>query len=266
MHDVSGGIVSALCPCGSAFEGAVDLRRKAANAGQVHGLCGGCQSAIERHVQRRFGRHRYGGRLADRVGDFVQDCYVKLFGPGGIAGFRPPEEVEARSRAFRGWLWKAAHNHCNLTQQYWRRRFDELDGKGAGDTISPTPFITPEEAFTRDYCLAIIQSCIDEVRQAWERKGKGHRFNILFGFLSEDGSSYSDVATKLGVTENHAHGLVHELRSDLKRARIEAVRNTLDLPPGLDPLEEARRIEEEIRDLMQPVRKPDPDQETEQPE
>jgi DNA-directed RNA polymerase specialized sigma24 family protein len=265
VNDGGGGAPSAACPCGDPLDAglssvpprAAPSQPRAARARRGHVVCGDCRGRIERQVERRFGRHRYRGLFARYVGDFVQDCYEKLHREGGIDRFVAPPAVEARRSAFRGWLWTVVHNHCNVTYERWWRRLQE-EQSGPNEPPPPRP-PSPEEAFMQQYSLTLVQECIDKVRQRWEAKGQGDRFAVLLDELCGEGSGYAEVARQLGKNEGHARGLAYDLREDLRAARFEAVRDTLDLPWGLDPASATDLIEREIAAIMHAWRAAFPD-------
>jgi DNA-directed RNA polymerase specialized sigma24 family protein len=251
VNDGSGGTPSAACPCGDPLDAPIG------RVARGHVVCGGCRGRVERHVERRFGRHRYGGLFAGHVGDFVQDCYEKLHREGGIDRFAPPSEADARRDAFGRWLWKVVHNHCNVTFERWWRRLKE-EQPGSAELLAPPP-PSPEQAYLQQYGLTLVQGCIEKVQRRWEAEGKADEFRVLLAELSGDGSGYAEVAARLGISEGYARWLAHELRQGLRAARIEAVRDTLDLPWGLDPASAMARVEREIADIMNAWREPVPD-------
>lgn len=233
-----------VCPCGDPLD--VVPRR--------HIVCRECLRRVERHVERRFGRHRYGGRFARYVGDFVQDCYEKLYREGGIDRFVAPSDAEARRTAFRGWLWTVVHHHCNGVLAKWNRRLDD-DQPHADEPPPPAP-LTPEEALMHQYRLTLAQGCIEQVHRAWSARGRGDKFSVLIGFLCGDGSTYAQVAERLDVSVEHARVLVHELREGLWGALIAAVRATIVIPFGLGPASTRALIEDEVAQIMGWPRRP----------
>jgi hypothetical protein len=250
------------CPCGStiAFQSGPGRSDRPSSL-STHVLCGGCQRRVARQIERRFGRHRYGGHFADRVHDFIQDCYQRqLLTDGGLKSFVPPSDTEARSPAFHGWLRVVVGNFCNVTYKRIRLEIEaHVAPVARGDLPGPLPSMNPEQAFNQQYWLSLCENGLEKVRKNWQHKGptKGKRFDAILRSLTFGTDSLHAVAAQLGVTKGHLGVLIHELRRDVKHAVEAEVRDTLDFPPGLEGPGIQRLVDAEIRALMDSLRAPE---------
>jgi hypothetical protein len=225
------------CPCGVELE--------ARHTGQP--LCAKHQQQIAGYVGRRFGRHRYGGRYASFIEDFVQDCYRKLAEPSGLGTFRPDASRE-RADAFGAWLGVLLRNHCNNKLKYG------LSGVAVSLDASPEPVheMTPAQAFARQCLHDLLGTAVDGVEADWRAKGSkaSQRFDVFLPFVLGEKAQYKQAQEVLGVSEENAKKIKCNLAEDTRIAARRLVRDTLDLEPGLDRKGIERRIDEEIGALF----------------
>jgi DNA-directed RNA polymerase specialized sigma24 family protein len=235
------------CPCGAELE--------APHSGQL--LCSEHQQQIARYVRRRFGPHRYGGRYAGSVEDFVQDCLERLVAPGGLDTFRPHAGRE-RADAFGAWLGVVLRYYCNNKLKYLGIRPDF-----AGELRDPIPeaahAMTPAQAFTRQCILELVNAAVARVGVEWKSKGSkaAQRFDVFLPFVLGGDARYEQAQEVLGVSEGNAKRIKCNLAQDIQFALRCLVRDTLHLEPGLDHKSIERRIDEEIDALFEAAYPPE---------
>jgi len=241
------------CPCG---EEPIDVR-----LGQ-HIIGPNCQALVIGQVRRRFGAHRYGGRLAHDVEDIVQECYKKLLAPGGLDSFRPPP-ARPLAVAFRAWLFGVVKYHCHNKWRDFRRRNRVTDNpkptSGAATDAEPlastveTPdVVTPESEWARDWLRALAEGAVADVEVMWTKKGGSwsDRFHAVLPIAVPVGEDYANASATLGIPSNHARQLVFGLRGDLRKAGRARVEDELSLEPGLSRASIEAKITEAIRELL----------------
>jgi hypothetical protein len=230
-----------LCPCG---DESLDTARG------MHVVGAKCREQVARHVRRRFGPHRFGGRYAADVEDLIQDCYRNLLAPSGLDKFQPAVGRE-RSDAFRAWLWRVVHNHCNNKEDYFRAH-PEVGGDTLDRLHESRHAITPEQAFARTRILEIIAAAAAVVEPAWRAKGpKGsQRFDVIVALVCEE-IDVSGARERLDITSLHVRQLKWQLADELRPEVRKQIRDDLLLPPGSDPEAIEREIDQEIEALFQ---------------
>lgn len=257
-----------LCPCG---EGPLDAGHG------LHVVCVVCRDRVVKHVRRRFGPHRYSGRYAAEVEDVVQDCFRILLLPSGLGKFKADPERK-RSDAFRAWLWRVVHNHCNNTAKSFRtcqgfheqpepdvaitpeqefpgtRLRDEVErrwrGKGPKAESDAT---TPEQRFARTRLRDLNARAVAEVERCWRAKGpkRGERFDVVLPLVYEMEADTQRARERLGIDDGHLRVLKCKLAADIRRDVRKQVREDLRLEPETDAATIERAIDGEIEDLFQ---------------
>lgn len=229
---------AATCPCG---EERID------DLGEDHAIGPNCRGLVVAHVRRRFGPHRYGGRVAHHVNDIVQDCFVKLLVPGGLDSFRPPPD-RPLVIAFRAWLYAVVRYHChNQLKQLGHDPIhnscqpNPTDGQsdsstGAlGGAFEPIDTVSPDVAFARDWLRCLAECAAADVEARWraQRKEGAERFRVLLPIALGVNGSYRSASKELGISCTNARVLAHGLRDDLATAVRNRVADELRLEPGL---------------------------------
>ena len=82
---------------------------------------------------------------------------------------------------------------------------------------------TPESIFERQWALALLQRVLESLQKELQSEGKAEQFESLKAFLVSDATSYSQTASRQGMTEGTLKVRVHRLRKryrDLFRAEI----------------------------------------------
>ena len=105
---------------------------------------------------------------------------------------------------------------------------------------------SPEVLYDRQWCLALLASVLDAVRDEYVEAGKGPLFERLRGFLTMDDAAgtHADAASDLGMSADAVKVAVHRLRRRYRDALRRRIAETVDS-------EEA--IEDEMRHLLQTV-------------
>jgi DNA-directed RNA polymerase specialized sigma24 family protein len=112
--------------------------------------------------------------------------------------------------------------------------------------LEPADEASPDKLFDRRWALATLEQAAKRLRCEYHEAGKGELFDRLQDFLSGDlgGSSYSEGAALLGMTENtlksHGHRLRQRNRELLRRVIADTVAS-------------CDQIEEELNDLFAAV-------------
>ncbi|HEU5162280.1 MAG TPA: sigma-70 family RNA polymerase sigma factor [Thermoanaerobaculia bacterium] len=89
--------------------------------------------------------------------------------------------------------------------------------------------LTPEIAFERQWCRALLGSALDAVRSDYLAAGNEALFERLAPFLTldEDGGSHADAAHDLGMSAGAVKVAVHRLRRRYRDAVRRAVADTV---------------------------------------
>jgi hypothetical protein len=234
--------LSRRCPCGDeALDGCRGL----------HVLGPRCREKVERHVRRRFGPHRYGGRYAADVPDLIQDCYQRLLAPGGLDSFRPVDALEP-AEAFGGWLWLVVCNHCNNKLKYLTRQpaaaKDELTSLTESREVT-----TPEQEFARTLIRELSEAAVARVAPTWRARGPmwSERFDVVVRLISEEETNTNRACERLGIDQGHLAVLKLKLNRRIRREWRKQIRDGLALEPGVAPELIELMIDREIEALFQ---------------
>jgi RNA polymerase sigma factor (sigma-70 family) len=108
--------------------------------------------------------------------------------------------------------------------------------------------ITPDQAFDRQWAIALLEQVVDALRKEALAEGKERQFEQLKSFLSADKepASYAKAARELGCQETAVRVAVHRLRKRYRQVLREEIIQTL-----ADP----NQVEEELRSLFAAFRR-----------
>ena len=103
--------------------------------------------------------------------------------------------------------------------------------------------LTPEKLFERGWALALLQRVLLRLRNEFEAAGRARRFELMKSFLDcePSGSSYTQLAGALDVTEGAARVAVYRLRSRYRELLYEEIAEIVASPDD---------VEDEIRHLL----------------
>src|SRR5687767_1431555 len=194
-----------------------------------------------------FVRHR--GHAADEAQDLTQSFFTRLIEKRDLAAADPD-----RGR-FRTFILTACQ-HFLLNE----RDRSMAVKRGGGRTPIPIDIAmaegryqhsiahakTPEHLYERQWCLTLLGSVLDTIRDEYRAAGNEHLFERLRSFLTADESAgtHADAAGDLEMTPAAVKVAVHRLRRRYRDALLERVAETVDS-------EEA--IGEEMRYLLKIV-------------
>lgn len=177
--------------------------------------------------------------------DLTQAFFAKLLARRDFAGLK---QENGRFRAF---LLAALKNFLSNE----RDRAGRLKRGGAithlsldwqsADTqfrIADVTQVSPDEAFDREWALALLERVIVRLREDWAAEGKVERFEQLKVFLTAGkGESYGGHAEELGMEEGALRVAVHRLRKRYRQLLRREVAETLSDPA---------MVEEELAALL----------------
>lgn len=108
---------------------------------------------------------------------------------------------------------------------------------------------TPEHLYHRQWCLTLLASVLDTVRDEYIAAGNQHVFERLRGFLTidDEAGTHAAAAVDLQMTPGAVKVAVHRLRVRYRSALLRRIAETVDS-------EEA--IADEMHDLMKTVSEP----------
>jgi RNA polymerase sigma-70 factor (ECF subfamily) len=88
---------------------------------------------------------------------------------------------------------------------------------------------TPDQAYDREWAMAVLNNALAKVSDEWTAKGKGELFGQLRPWLSmdEEETSYQELGAKIGMTEGTAKVTVHRLRARYRELIRKEIRRTL---------------------------------------
>ena len=108
---------------------------------------------------------------------------------------------------------------------------------------------TPERLYDRQWCLTLLASVLDSVRDEYAAAGNGALFERLRGFLTMDetADTHAVVACDLAMTAAAVKVAIHRLRRRYRNALLERVAETVDTDDAVD--EEMRYLLKIVSDV-----------------
>jgi len=182
--------------------------------------------------------------------DLTQEFFAQLVEKDYLQA-ADPKRGKFRSfllTAFKNFLAKE-HDRGQAQKRGGGRRFLPLDFQ-AGETryhLEPSDHATPESLYERRWALTLLEQALALLRQEFTNTGKRQLFESLKGTLTGDGSTepYSQIADKLGMSEQAIKVAVHRLRQRYKELLREEIAQTVTSDDEID---------DELRDLFNAVR------------
>lgn len=112
--------------------------------------------------------------------------------------------------------------HLSLDWQSADTQFQIADGRQ----------VPPDEAFDREWALALLERVIVRLRGDWAAEGKAERFEQLKVFLTSGKGEirYAEAAASIGMDESGLRVTVHRLRKSYRSMLREEVAGTLSDP------------------------------------
>jgi RNA polymerase sigma factor (sigma-70 family) len=182
--------------------------------------------------------------------DLTQEFFAQLLEKDYLQA-ADPKRGKFRSfllTAFKHFLAKE-HDRAHAQKRGGGRRFLPLDFQ-AGETryhLEPSDYATPESLYERRWALTLLEQALTLLRQEFTNTGKQQLFESLKGTLMGDSATepYSQIADKLGMSEQAIKVAVHRLRQRYKELLREEIGQTVTSNDEID---------DELRDLFNAVR------------
>lgn len=194
-----------------------------------------------------FARTR--GNSAADAQDLTQAFFVHIVEKGGFVS-----ADRARGR-FRSYLLGAMKHF--LTNEWRRTQAQKRGGRVQfveWDALDPETRYAgttgrseePEQVFDREWARAVVAGALLALRTEMAGTGKSRQFDALKGSLTgEDDAPRSEIAARLGVSENAVKVAIHRLRQRYRTLLRAAVAETVDNEQDLD--DEMRHLVEVLR-------------------
>jgi RNA polymerase sigma-70 factor (ECF subfamily) len=126
--------------------------------------------------------------------------------------------------------------------------------RGGGQVVLPFDFasqdsaagdftnnLTPERLYERQWAITLLNRVMHRLQREMERDGKGQYFQALKDYIGGAAdSSYSAVATELGMTEPAARMAASRLRGRYRELLRDEIAHTVSTPDEID--EEVRHL------------------------
>jgi RNA polymerase sigma-70 factor (ECF subfamily) len=95
--------------------------------------------------------------------------------------------------------------------------------------IEPVDSLTPERLYERRWALTVLELVLGRLREEFRAAGKSEVFDTLKQFLAgaRQGTAYSEVAQRLGMTEAAVKVAVHRLRRRYRKLLKEEIARTI---------------------------------------
>ncbi len=112
----------------------------------------------------------------------------------------------------------------------------QLDTAETRFGLEPADPVTPEQCFERRWALALLDRVLNRLRSVYEDSGRGEHFAALQPCLvgSRETQPYSELATRLGMTEGAVKVAVHRLRKEYRETLREEIAQTVSSPAEVD--------------------------------
>jgi RNA polymerase sigma-70 factor (ECF subfamily) len=186
------------------------------------------------------------GRDEEAARDLTQEFFARLLDKEWLQGVRP--EV-AKFRAFLLTTVKRFLNGEYLRQTALKRGGSAQPLSLDWENLPPLAAegLTPEQAFDRQWALAVINRAMTTLREEADAAGRGRLFAEVAEFISNEPEpgAYHRPAAVLGLSRTAVAMAVHRLRLRLRELVRTEVAQTLSDP---------QRVEAELRELMAALR------------
>ncbi len=183
------------------------------------------------------------GHSHEEAQDLTQGFFEKLLAKGYLA------EADRERGKFRTFLLTSlTHFLANEWDRATRLkrgghlRILSLEGEAEAEQrykLEPADHVSPDRIYERRWAHVVMATVLDRLAAETDPV----RFEQLKGFLLEDeGSSYADVASALGLSVPAVTSAIHRLRARFGRLLREEIEHTVSSPA---------EVEEEILHLME---------------
>ncbi|MGA3269183.1 MAG: sigma-70 family RNA polymerase sigma factor [Verrucomicrobiota bacterium] len=108
----------------------------------------------------------------------------------------------------------------------------QLDTAETRYALEPANTTTPEDAFEKQWVLTLLEEVLRQLREKYERAGKGALFDALKSCLvgSRETQPYAELAARLGMSEGAIKVAVHRLRDRYRDGITREVARTVGSP------------------------------------
>ena len=179
------------------------------------------------------------GHTKEDAEDSVQAFFTRFLAKNYLAG------LSAERGSFRAFLLASLKN---FLANEWKKSQRVKRGGGevtlsldweTADTkfqVASAAEPTPDQAFDREWALALLAKVIEQLQAECVAEGKGKLFTQLKIFLmaGKGESAHADVANALGMEEGAVRVAVHRLRKRYRQLLRDEIANTLSDPAMVD--------------------------------
>jgi RNA polymerase sigma-70 factor (ECF subfamily) len=116
--------------------------------------------------------------------------------------------------------------------------FISWDAQPSEERYREEPFhhLTPEKMYERRWATTVLEAALEELKQAYEARGRGQLFEALQIYLSGDRQAQpqAEVAVRLGLSESALKVAIHRLRRNFGKCLRAQVAHTVSSPDQID--------------------------------
>ncbi len=171
--------------------------------------------------------------------DLTQEFFARLLGKNWIAH---ADQSRGRFRSFLLLVLKrflAGEWHKANTQKRGGARHClplPLDTAETRYTCEPADTGTPEQAFEKQWALALLETVLRQLRKDYEQDGKGRLFEALKPCLmgSRESQPYATLSAELEMSEGAVKVAVHRLRERYRERLKAEIAHTVASPADVD--------------------------------
>ncbi|HXP59125.1 MAG TPA: sigma factor [Dongiaceae bacterium] len=179
--------------------------------------------------------------------DLTQGFFARLLEKGSI------EAADRQRGRFRTFLLTALGNYlanewdrANRQKRGGGQHFlslDEAVSAEAGYQLLPRDTATPDRLYDRRWAHGLLEAVLRRLRQEFDARHGGGRFEVLKEFLFADRGevSYADAAARIGLSEAATKSAIYRLRQRYGELFADEIAQTVTRPEEVD---------DEIRHLL----------------
>jgi RNA polymerase sigma factor (sigma-70 family) len=131
--------------------------------------------------------------------------------------------------------WDRAHRQKRGSGQQFLS-LEHTENAEASYQHLPSDTATPSQLYDKRWAQAVLETVLQRLREEFEQRDGGGRFEVLMQFLFSDRGeiSYADAAARIGLSESATKSAIFRLRQRYGALFAEEIAQTVARPEELD--------------------------------